>query len=241
MNIGKLFSKKDKHLFCSAIVLAAGSGERMGKDKILLELEGIPVIARTLLPFQKSELIDEIIVVAKSENIQKICEICSGNGLTKVRSVIEGGGTRTESALAGVSAVDKKCELIAIHDGARPFVTDKIIADTVACATKYLAAIPAVRSVDTVRIVDEDGVVVSCPDRNYVANVQTPQVFHADIIKGALTHAVNAGVTFTDDSSAAEKMGVRIHTVEGSVDNIKITVPDDMVKAAAILKSRGEA
>ena len=236
----KLF-RKDSRKNCSVVIVAAGSSERTGKDKILLELGGEPVISRTIRAFQNSEFIDEIIVVTRTEDISFISDICNEKGYTKVKSVIEGGADRTQSSLAGVSAVSSKAELIAIHDGARPFVTDRIIKDAVAAAGQYLAAVPAVRSVDTVRIIDEDGVIIVCPDRNYVASIQTPQVFHADIIKGALSSAVTKELSLTDDSSAAERMGVKVHTVEGDVDNIKLTVPDDFVKAAAILKSRGEA
>ena len=235
----KLF-RKNVRKNCSAVIVAAGSSERMGKNKILLDLGGESVISRTIRVFQNSDLIDEIIVVTRLEEISIISDICHEKGYTKVKSVIEGGADRTQSALAGVSAVSSKAELIAIHDGARPFVTEKIISETIASAGQYMAAVPAVRSVDTVRIVDENGVIIICPDRNYVANIQTPQVFHSDIIKGALSSAVTKGLSLSDDSSAAERMGVKVHTVEGDVDNIKLTVPDDFVKAAAILKSRGE-
>lgn len=235
----KLFNR-EKRKSCAAVIVAAGSGERMGRDKIMLDLGGKPVIARTIAPFQESEYIDEIIVVTKSENTVPVSEICNSFGFSKVKSVIEGGATRTESALAGVSAVSSKIELIAIHDGARPFVSDELIKSVVTCASVSMAAVPAVKSIDTVRVVDENGVVIYSPDRDYIVNIQTPQVFDTDIIKGALSYAVSKNISLTDDSSAAEKMGVKIHTVEGDRENFKLTVPDDFTKAAAVLKSRGE-
>ena len=234
----KLFNR-EKRKTCSAVIVAAGSGERMGKDKIMLDLGGTPVIARTIAPFQNSEYIDEIIVVTRGENLIPVSDICSSCGFSKVKSVIEGGATRTESALAGVSAVSPKSELIAIHDGARPFVTEDLIKSVISCAAVNMAAVPAIKSADTVRIVDDKGVIAYSPDRDYVVSIQTPQVFDADIIKGALSSAVNNNLSLTDDSSAAQRMGVKIHTVEGVADNFKLTVPDDFTKAAAVLKSRG--
>ena len=111
----------------------------------------------------------------------------------------------------------------------------------VSCADQFMAAVPAVRCADTIRIVDDEGVITGDTDRNYAVQIQTPQIFDADIIKGALSYAVTHELSLTDDSSAAKMMGVKVHTVSGDPDNIKLTVPDDLIKGAAILKSRGES
>ena len=134
----------------------------------------------------------------------------------------------------------KGARLIAIHDGARPLVTQDLIARVVNAANEYMAAVPAVRSVDTLKKIDGNGVITGGVDRDSVVRVQTPQVFDADIIKGALTKAVEKHLSLTDDCSAMDMMGVRTHTVEGDAGNIKLTEPEDRVLAEAILKSRGE-
>ena len=145
-----------------------------------------------------------------------------------------------ESALAGVSEVSSSASLIAIHDGARPLITQELIERTVYVARDNLAAAPAVASTDTLKAVDENGFITGTVDRNTVLRVQTPQIFQSDIIKGALTKAVKDGLQLTDDCSAVEMMGVRTKIVEGDIDNIKLTSPADIHLAASILRDRGE-
>lgn len=239
MKLTDIFKKKNKRPFCSAVIVAAGSGERMGNDKMFLDLCGKPVLLRAVIPYQNSDAVDEIVIVTRPENVQKVSEICSTEKMSKVKLVIEGGATRTESALAGVSAVSSKAEIIAVHDGARPFVSEKLIEEVINCAAKYMAAVPALPSTDTVKIVDDNGIVIASPDRSHVVSVQTPQAFNADILKGALSSAVTKGLVLTDDCAAVEMMGAKVHTVNGDSDNIKITYPDDLVKAEAIIRTRG--
>ena len=240
MFLQKLLSKKSEEPHCSAVVLAAGSGERMGQDKAFIDLAGIPVLIRSILPFQRCDRVDEIVVVTREEKLAEVSELCRNQSLNKVSKVITGGKCRTESALAGVSELETRCGLIAIHDAARPFFTEKMLLDAIDMAHKTMAAVPAIPCTDTIRIVDEKGIIVEDTDRSHAVMIQTPQVFHADIIKGALSYAVSHGLSLTDDSSAARMMGVKIHTVPGDPENIKLTVPDDLVKGNAILKTRGE-
>ena len=241
MNFSSIFSKKkDKIPHCSAVILGAGNALRMGTDKMLYELEGKPVLVRTLLAFERSALVDEIVVVTRQELLEKVADLCKSHGITKVSRVISGGATRTESALAGVSEVSSSAKLIAIHDGARPLVTADVILRTVYAAAEHMAAAPAVPSVDTLKAVDAEGCIIGTVDRETTLRIQTPQIFRAELIKGALTKAVEKGMTLTDDCAAAEMMGVRTKTVLGDEDNIKITTPRDMLFAAEILKERGE-
>ena len=240
MNIKRLFRKKQKDPHCSVVVVAAGSSERMGADKMLMTLGAKPVIIRTLMAFQKSPMVDDIVVVTRPEKIMGLADMIKLYDISKVTQVISGGATRMESALAGVSAVRKGAKLIAIHDGARPLVTQDLIARVVNAANEFMAAVPAVRSVDTLKQIDANGVIVGGVDRDSVVRVQTPQVFDADIIKGAFTKAVEKHLPLTDDCSAMDMMGVKTHVVEGDAGNIKLTEPMDMVLAEAILKSRGE-
>ncbi len=235
-----LFKKKDQKPVCSAVIVAAGSSRRMGTDKIMMKLGAMPVLARTILAFEKNEYVDEIIIVTREEKLEEIAALCHNNGLHKVRQVVVGGATRMESALAGVSAARHEAELIAIHDGARPLVSQELITKTIFAARDYRAAVPALPSTDTLKAIDDNGFVIGTVDREKTVRVQTPQVFHADLIKGALTRAVTEGLSLTDDCSAIEMMGVRAFVVEGEAENIKITTPSDLVTAAAVVEERGE-
>lgn len=224
--------------FCSVVVLAAGNSQRMGKDKILMPIGGAPVIAHTLKALQSSDRIDEIVIVTKYESIQEIADICNEHGISKASRVIRGGKTRLESALIGVSNVSEKSTLIAIHDGARPFVTEKLIDRVVHAAKTHSAAAPAVTASDTVRLLNSKGAVTATPDRDLVALVQTPQVFLAELIKAALTRAMDKGFRVTDDCSAVEAMGYKVTIVAGEADNIKLTTTRDIYAAEGILAER---
>lgn len=224
---------------CTAVILAAGNSQRMGRDKILMDIGGAPVIAYTLKAFQDCDSIDEIIVVTKFESIEQLADICNKYGITKARRVVRGGRTRAESALIGVCNASADSNLIAIHDGARPFPSKGLIERTILAAEESYAVAPAVRATDTVRILNKKGVVVDTPDRDLVALIQTPQVFSADIIKGALTKAVEKDLPITDDCSAVESMGIKVTVVDGEADNIKLTTQRDIYAAEKILADRG--
>lgn len=231
--------KKGERLYCAAVIVAAGSSQRMGSDKIFASLGGLPVLVRSIRAFEENELVDEIVVVTREEKLGQVADLVKKYALNKVSKVILGGKTRVESCLAGVSEVDHRAELIAIHDGARPLVSQRIIRDTVRAAQDLYAAVPVVRSTDTLKLLDEKGVIAGSVDRETIYRVQTPQVFRADLIKGALTEAMKRELPITDDSSAMELMGIQTHTVEGDEDNLKLTTPRDLVLAEAILKNRG--
>lgn len=240
MKLKELFKKTEQRNTCSAVIVAAGNAQRMGADKVMLELGCMPVLARTLLAFQNCDKIDEIIVVTRMEKVEEVASLCKKYGVTKAGKVIRGGKTRMESALAGVSEVRSNAKLITIHDGARPFVTDEVIRRTVDAAAAYMSAVPVIRSTDTLKAIDEDGLITGSVDRERTVRVQTPQVFNADLIKGALTKAVSDGLTLTDDCSAIEIMGIKTHTVDGDEDNIKLTTPRDIQLGELILKTRGD-
>ena len=240
MKLKELFKKTEQRNTCSAVIVAAGNAQRMGADKVMLELGCMPVLVRTLLAFQNCYKIDEIIVVTRMEKVEEVASLCKKYGVTKAGKVIRGGKTRMESALAGVSEVRSNAKLIAIHDGARPFVTDEVIRRTVDAAAAYMSAVPVIRSTDTLTTIDEDGLIIGSVDREHTVRVQTPQVFNADLIKGALTKAVSDGLTLTDDCSAIEIMGIKTHTVDGDEDNIKLTTPRDIQLGELILKTRGD-
>lgn len=231
--------RKHNHHFCTVVVAAAGSSTRMGRDKLVLELGGMPVLARTLLALERCDAVDEIIAVTRSEALETVSAMKERYGLQKLAGVVLGGETRTRSALAGVSEASPRARVICIHDGARPFVSDAVIRDAVHNAVLYKAAAPAIPVKDTIKVA-ENGVVRQTPERSSLFAVQTPQAFQPELIKAALTKAVQTGISYTDDCAAVEAMGVQVHLSQGSEDNIKITTPADLVLADLIL-CRAEA
>ena len=238
----KIFkTKSERGGICTAVIVAAGNSQRMGRDKILMPMGDRPVIAHTLAAFQKSEFVDEIVVVTKSESIQTIADICRQYGIDKISKVMCGGKTRAESALIGVCAADESSRLIAIHDGARPFPSESLIGRVVSAAMQNSAAAPAVSPTDTIRILNTKGSVISTPDRELVSLIQTPQVFDAHLIRTALLRAVERELTITDDCSAVEAMGGKITVVAGEQTNIKLTSAIDLYLAEKILAERGAA
>ncbi len=234
------FRKEEPPLSCAAVIVAAGSAQRMGFDKLTVMLDGQPVLVRAINAFEQSPLIDEIVVVTREDRIAEVADLCSRYNLSKVSSVVCGGKTRTESSFAGVMAVKKDCRLIAIHDGARPFVSQELSERCVKRASVQYAAVPVIKSTDTLRTVDAEGTLDGTCDRDRVVRIQTPQVFLSEIVKGALRDAVQRGLTFTDDAGAVERMGLAIQTVEGDEENLKLTTPQDLVLAQGILDQRKE-
>ena len=225
---------------CSVVIVSAGLARRMGGiDKVLAPLGELPVLVHTLYAFQDCPSIGEIIVVAREDLVVEVGRLCKEFNLDKVRKVIVGGKERIHSVQAGLREVDPEADLIAIHDGARPLVTQEIIRDTVTRASLTGAAAPAVPLTDTVKR-SEDGLTVETVDRSRLWAVQTPQVFEAGLIKGAIQKALEDGELLTDDCGAVERLGMRVTLTEGSRENLKITTPLDLVLGEAILQGRVE-
>ncbi|MCI8914881.1 2-C-methyl-D-erythritol 4-phosphate cytidylyltransferase [Pseudoflavonifractor sp. 60] len=225
---------------CSVVIVSAGLARRMGGiDKVLAPLGELPVLVHTLYAFQDCPSIGEIIVVAREDLVVEVGRLCKEFNLDKVRKVIVGGKERIYSVQAGLRETDPEADLIAIHDGARPLVTQEIIRDTVARASLTGAAAPAVPLTDTVKR-SEDGLTVETVDRSRLWAVQTPQVFEAGLIKGAIQKALEDGELLTDDCGAVERLGMRVTLTEGSRENLKITTPLDLVLGEAILQGRVE-
>lgn len=235
----KLFGKKQAPArTCSAVIVAAGRASRMeGVDKILCPMGGRPLLAYTLAPFQSSDLVDEIVIVTREDLMVAIGELCRREGFSKVRRVVKGGESRTESVLAGLKAADPEAALLAIHDGARPFVTREVIETAIEAARQCSAAAPAIPVKDTIKRA-KDGVIQETPDRDELFAVQTPQVFDADLIRTAETKAMEEGASLTDDCSAVERLGFPVHLTQGSEENLKITTPADLLWADAIIAER---
>ena len=245
MELSKIYRKALRvrraldHPYCTAVIVAAGNATRMGgTDKITAELDGVPVICRTLEAFENAVQVDEIIVVTRMELLEQVSALAAA--FSKVRMVVPGGDDRMQSVMNGLREVSDRTRLVAVHDGARPLVTDKIIANTVAKAAKFGAAAPAVPVKDTIKV-STRGAVDSTPDRKTLFAVQTPQVFDYELLCGALQNAKDKKLAITDDCSAVEAMGMPVQLTDGSEENLKITTPIDLAFAEAILKGRRNA
>ena len=219
---------------CGAVIVAAGSASRMGGiDKVMAPLGGEPMILRTVRTFQNCGAIKEIVIVTREDLILPITELCGG--FDKVRAVVRGGDSRQASVKLGLSAFTDKMELAAVHDGARPLVSQAVIDRTVRAAHTYGGAAPVVSVKDTIKVF-EGGFIASTPDRETLRAVQTPQVFDLDLLRGALEKADKDGAAVTDDCSAVERLGLKIRLVEGEERNLKVTTPMDLKIAEMLLE-----
>ena len=224
---------------CSVIVPAAGHSVRMGRDKLLMPLGDMPMLLRTLWVLESCGFVTEIIIATREDLIVSVGQLCRDAGLQKVRKVVMGGEDRTASVLAGLREADPASELIAIHDADRPLLTVEVMDRVIRKAMERGAAAPAVPVKDTIKRA-VDGVVESTPDRKELFAVQTPQVFEHGLILGALEKAAEEAVSLTDDCAAVERLGMPVYLTQGSYENIKLTTPEDILLAEAILEGRNE-
>lgn len=210
-----------------AIIVAAGSSSRMKMDvpKVLIKINNKTVIKRTLEVFEKTDIIDEIVLVTKEEDYDEI--LLETTGIDKIKAVVIGGNNRQDSVLNGVKAVGE-CDLIAIHDGARPLVKSEDIHNVCMMALEKKAASLAVKAKDTIKQTDENNIVINTPDRNFLWQVQTPQVFDYSLYLQAIRQSEIDGISYTDDCQLVEKVGAKVYMCEGSYENIKITTKEDI-------------
>lgn len=216
-----------------AVVLAAGSSNRMGgQDKTLSPLGGEPLIIWSLRAFESSPEVRAVVVTTSEANRKGVTEAIRKARLRKVTQVVLGGLSRSESVFNGLAALaDSGAAFVAIHDGARPFVTAEIIGRGVRTARKHGAAVAAVRSVDTVKLVDHHGQVERTPPRESVWLAQTPQIGRlGELLEAHCRNRDRLG-EFTDDVAILEHEGVAVHVFESDVGNLKITHPDDLWSA----------
>jgi 2-C-methyl-D-erythritol 4-phosphate cytidylyltransferase len=221
-----------------AIIAAAGRGMRMAgkRPKQFLELASIPIVFHTLKAFEQCDAIQEIIVVVAAEEADSFRSLVDKHDLGKIRAVVPGGASRAASVRNGLEAVNEaNAEIIAVHDGVRPFVTPDEITRTVEAAKREGAAILVSTPVDTMKEV-RDGTVVRTLKRAGLRNALTPQCFRYKLLRRAYEQADVSDPELTDESSLVERLGVRIVTVEGSSRNIKITRPEDILVGEALLK-----
>ena len=225
-----------------AIIPAAGAGVRMQTDrpKQFLDLNGSPVLVRTLEVFQTCPVIDSIILVTPEQDVEYTQKmIVDTHGLTKVEKVVVGGERRQDSVRLGLEAWEGHDGLVLIHDGVRPLVTADLIVRTIDAAKENRAVITALPAKETVKEVDENTLVVKTYDRRKAWLVQTPQVFrYKDILMAHQRAARENWEEITDDAILLEKMGIPVKVIEGSEENIKVTTPQDLALARFIMKGR---
>lgn len=224
-----------------AIVLAGGSGTRMGaqSNKVFLPLGGLPVILRTLAPF--SALSEGVALVCREGEQTQMEALLAryGFGEKNIRLVV-GGETRQASVWAGLCAVPEDTEVVLVHDGARPLVTVEIIRRVLQSVAEHGSGVAAIAETDTVKRADESGRVLETPRREGLYRMQTPQGFSAPLLRRAHLQAQKDSFLGTDDASLVERLGETVYLCEGSPENVKLTAPLDMALAELILQKRRE-
>ncbi len=224
-----------------AVIVAAGRGTRMGGElpKVFLPLAGVPILIHTLRCVEQASLVEAGVLVVPPGWQEYALALLEPYGPFRLSwQVIPGGIERQDSVRLGLSRLDPQCEVVVIHDGARPFVRPEWIEESVRIALEIGGAIVALPAQDTVKRVSCRGVIVETLPREGLWLAQTPQTFRASLIRKAHTWAHSQGILATDDASLVEKMGGEVRVVRGTSDNIKITTPEDLLLAEGILRSR---
>ena len=223
----------------TAIIVAAGNSKRAGFDKLLAKIAGRSVIQHTLAAFEKAPCVNEVLVVSR-ETVAMRHFIVRRN-FRKVRRVVRGGARRQDSVQAGLDALEKEVEFVAIHDAARPLITSREIERVFAAARKHGAAALATPITDTLKVADANHVVSGSIDRQNVFAMQTPQIFRREVLSQAYEQVKKDSFTVTDEVSAIEHAGGKIVIVPAEDHNLKITYASDLLLAEAILKQRAAA
>ena len=224
----------------SVIVAAAGRGSRMkrAENKVFLPLLDKPILRYSIEAFLGRSDVAEVVVICAAHETEEMEMLVAPYRKTKPVKVVVGGSERQYSVANALRAVDRKSELILVHDGARPLVTDAVVQSVIDGAREHRASIAAVPVKDTIKTVDGQGMVVDTPPRSTLFAVQTPQGFDAQLLFDAYARAEEDGFLGTDDASLVERLGVRVATAQGDYQNIKITTPEDLIIGEALLKGR---
>lgn len=222
----------------SGIIVAAGLGERMGPDvdKAFLSLGSKPVLIYSLLAFEKCPDVDEVILVVRKERVESARCAVQMFGCTKVRKIVAGGTQRQLSVANGMAELAEESDLVAVHDGARPCVTPALITETIRSARQFGSGVAAVKITDTVKEVAKGVIISKTIDRTKLWRVQTPQSFKRDLLEKALAVVRKKKLMVTDEASAVELISHAVRLVPSISSNIKITSPDDLVLAAALMR-----
>lgn len=222
----------------TAIIVAAGKSERMGggADKAFLNLGSKPVVAWSLLAFEKNPDIDSIVLVVRKDQVTAAKAVARMFGISKLSKVVPGGARRQDSVQAGLKEVDSDTRIVAVHDGARPCIAQDVISDVIKSARRGVASVPGCRVRDTVKVVEKGTTVSETVDRSKHWVVQTPQAFPYSMLRKAYAAVEADGKEVLDDAQAVEILGETVKICESNKLNLKITTPEDLQIAAALLK-----
>ena len=222
-----------------AILVAAGGSRRMGFDKLSADLLGMPVVARSLLAFERSACVERILVVAKEERLAEFEEMGRMHGVSKLERVVAGGVERRDSVWNGLRAAQlSPGQYVAVHDAARPLITPRAIEGCLALARKHGAASCAAAVADTLKRADENKCVTGSVERENLWAMQTPQIFEASLLERAYRAVLEKGMLVTDDVSAVRAIGVPVQLVPVTAPNFKITFPADLELARLVMQQR---
>ncbi len=224
-----------------AIIPTGGSGKRLGADiaKQYLFLNELPVLVHTLLAFQQTNAISDVVLVVPQDDIAFVRrQIVEKYGLTKVTTIVAGGKERQDSVRNGLRAIAGGCDIVIVHDGVRPLVTEEMIIQVATAATEGSAASMGVKAKDTIKETNDENIVASTLPRHHLWQTQTPQAFQYDILCRAYEAAENDQHYGTDDASLVERIGINVQMIAGSYRNIKITTPEDLIMAEAFMKEK---
>lgn len=224
----------------TAIIAAAGSGKRMGSEinKIFLTIHNVPIIARSAAAIAACPEVDELIIVGAASEIDKLAEVLRQYQPGKPWRIVAGASERQYSITNALQAVSQETKLILVHDAARPLIDPAVVKQVIDGARKHKAAVVAVPVKDTIKIIDNEQYVVETPPRQTLWSIQTPQGFDATLLREAYAHALKDGFLGTDDAGLVERLGKKVKIVPGGYNNIKITSPEDLRIAEALLGER---
>ena len=222
----------------SAILVAAGKGARMGAgvDKLFLKVAGRPVVAHTWQRFEDAKCIDEIVVVVRKGRQKKFAELAAKYRFQKPFRIVTGGAERQDSVWNGLEALSTEAEVVAIHDAARPCVSEELIAATVKRAEESGAAVAAQPVTDTIKESSDGRLIERTLDRSKLWSVQTPQTFRVEVIRRALTEVRRRRLIFTDDTAACELIRQPVRLISRIAPNPKVTVPGDLPLVEMLLR-----
>jgi 2-C-methyl-D-erythritol 4-phosphate cytidylyltransferase len=222
----------------TAIIVAGGSSQRMGFDKLFAQLDGKPVVAQSILIFEQTKSVTDIILVGRAARLSELEAMVRAQDLHKVSAVIAGGARRQDSVRYGLEQVGAAVEFVAVHDAARPLVRAEMVERIFQTARTHGGAACAAPVSDTLKRADDDHVVTGGVERENLFAVQTPQIFRRDLLAEAYAAVFDAGVEVTDEISAVERQGGKVVLVPNDEPNFKITWPADLPLAEFVLRTR---
>jgi 2-C-methyl-D-erythritol 4-phosphate cytidylyltransferase len=227
----------------AALIVAAGEGRRMEtfRTKAFIPLKDVPILVHAIQPFETCSHIQSLYLVLREQDIPAWHEeILKKIPFKKTRPPVVGGSRRQDSVRLGLEAIREDIDTVLIHDGARPFVDDRMLEELLDTMEEARAAVVAVRAKETLKIVSSRGHILETPARERLWHIQTPQAFDFHLIVEAHHKALADGIVATDDSTLVERLGIPVTVVQGSYRNIKITTPEDLIIARALLENRGQ-